>query len=387
MEHKPSFILSREDWSLHRKGYEDQARHQEKVKEAIKQNLPDLVTEESVILSNGREVIKIPIRSLDEYKFKYNYQKQQHAGQGDGDSQIGDVVARDGTPKKGAGKGQGGAGDQAGEDYYEAEIDVEQLQEMLFAELELPDLKQKEQSFITVTDIQFNDIRKKGLMGNIDKKRTLLEALRRNALDGQQDDLLKISIDDLRFKTWNETVKPHSNAVILAMMDTSGSMGIFEKYVARSFFFWMSRFLRTKYEHVEIVYIAHHTEAKEVSEEDFFTKGESGGTICSSAYHKALEIIQSRYSPERFNIYPFHFSDGDNLSSDNDRCVKLVKELMNLSNMFGYGEVNQYNRSSTLMSAYRHISDPRFRYAIIKERGEVYAALKHFFSQDKSATG
>jgi uncharacterized sporulation protein YeaH/YhbH (DUF444 family) len=164
-------------------------------------------------------------------------------------------------------------------------------------------------------------------------------------------------------------------------------MGIFEKYVARSFFFWMVRFLRTKYENVEIIFIAHHTEAKEVSEEDFFSKGESGGTICSSAYRKALEVIESRYSPERYNIYPFHFSDGDNLTSDNERCLKLVKELMNVSNMFGYGEVNQYNRSSTLMSAYRNIKDPRFRYAIIREKSEVYQALKTFFTKDNVAVG
>jgi sporulation protein YhbH len=378
----PPFILSQEDWSLHRKGYEDQTRHQEKVKEAIKQNLPDLVTEESVILSNGREIIKIPIRSLDEYKFRYNDNKKQHAGQGDGDSQVGDVVARDGKPT-GPGKNQG-AGDQPGEDYYEAEINVEQLEKMLFSELELPLLKQKERDQITVKDIRFNDIRKKGLMGNIDKKRTLLEAIRRNALE-KSEDLLKITIDDLRFKTWEEIIQPQSNAVIIAMMDTSGSMGIFEKYVARSFFFWMVRFLRTKYENVEIVFVAHHTEAKEVSEEDFFSKGESGGTICSSAYRKALEIIDSRYPPERYNIYPFHFSDGDNLTSDNERCVKLVKELMDVSNMFGYGEVNQYNRSSTLMSAYRNIKDPRFRYAVIREKNEVYQALKTFFTKEKEA--
>jgi sporulation protein YhbH len=382
MNQPSSFILSQEDWSLHRKGYEDQTRHQEKVKEAIKQNLPDLVTEESVILSNGREIIKIPIRSLDEYKFRYNHNKKQHAGQGKGDSQVGDVVARDGKPA-GPGKGQG-AGDQPGEDYYEAEINVEQLEKMLFSELELPHLKQKERDQITVTDIQFNDIRKKGLMGNIDKKKTLLEAIRRNALKNNED-LLKITIEDLRFKTWEEVIRPNSNAVIIAMMDTSGSMGMFEKYVARSFFFWMVRFLRTKYENVEIVFIAHHTEAKEVSEEDFFSKGESGGTICSSAYRKALEIINSRYSPERYNIYPFHFSDGDNLTSDNERCLKLVKELMDISNMFGYGEVNQYNRSSTLMSAYRGIKDPRFRYAIIREKNEVYEALKTFFTKETEA--
>ena len=381
------FNVSREDWSLHRKGYEDQARHQEKVQEAIKQNLPDLVTEESVILSNGRDIIKIPIRSLDEYKFRYNTNKQKHVGQGDGDSQVGDVIAREGVPAQG-GKGSG-AGEEPGEDYYEAQIDVAQLEEMLFAELELPHLKQKERDQLTVKDIRFNDVRKKGLMGNIDKKRTILEALRRNRLNGKKGkkNLFQISPDDLRFKTWEDIVEPHSNAVIIAMMDTSGSMGLFEKFCARSFFFWMARFLRKKYEKVEMVFIAHHTEAKEVSEEEFFTKGESGGTICSSAYRKALDIIHERYPIERYNIYPIHFSDGDNLTSDNERCLKLVRQLMDCSNMFGYGEVNQYNRASTLMSAYRHIQDPRFRYAMIRQKSEVYHALKTIFRKEKQEVG
>ncbi|RXT04815.1 sporulation protein YhbH [Ammoniphilus sp. CFH 90114] len=380
---EPLYIVSQEDWSLHRKGYQDQVRHQEKVKEAIKQNLPDLVSEESIIMSDGRDVVKIPIRSLDEYRFRYNHNKNKQVGQGKGDSKVGDVIARDGDPTQGAGKGQG-AGDQPGQDYYEAEISVEELEEMLFAEMELPNLKQKDQQNITVTDIEFNDIRKKGLMGNIDKKRTILEAIKRSAMTGKAQ-LKGITNDDLRFKTWDEVKKPRSNALVIAMMDTSGSMGIFEKYIARSFFFWMTRFLRTKYEKVEIVFIAHHTEAKEVTEEAFFSKGESGGTICSSAYRKALEIIDTRYPPSQYNIYPFHFSDGDNLTSDNERCVKLVGELMKRSNMFGYGEVNQYNRHSTLMSAYKHVNDPKFKYCVIREKGEVYKALKSFFQKREEA--
>lgn len=381
MSEESLHIVSKEDWSLHRKGYQDQLRHQEKVKEAIKQNLPDLVSEESIIMSNGRDMVKIPIRSLDEYRFRYNYNKSKQVGQGNGDSKVGDVIAKDGDPAQGAGKGNG-AGDQPGHDYYEAEISVEELEEMLFAEMELPNLKVKEQDQITVTDIRFNDIRRKGLMGNIDKKRTILEALRRNALSGKAS-LNPITIDDLRFKTWEEITKPNSNAVVIAMMDTSGSMGVFEKYIARSFFFWMTRFLRTKYEKVEIVFIAHHTEAKEVTEEAFFSKGESGGTICSSAYRKALEIIDKRYPSNLYNLYPFHFSDGDNLTSDNERCVKLVTELMKRANMFGYGEVNQYNRHSTLMSAYKHISDPKFKYCVIREKGEVYKALTTFFEKEQ----
>jgi uncharacterized sporulation protein YeaH/YhbH (DUF444 family) len=130
-----------------------------------------------------------------------------------------------------------------------------------------------------------------------------------------------------------------------------------------------------------MVFIAHHTEAKEVTEEDFFTRGESGGTICSSAYRKALDIIDTRYPPAMWNIYPFHFSDGDNLTSDNEKCVDLIEQLIARSNLFGYGEVNQYNRSSTLMSAYKHISNDCFKYAIIKERADVYDALKTFFGR------
>lgn len=189
-------------------------------------------------------------------------------------------------------------------------------------------------------------------MGNVDKKRTILNALKRNAMQGKAE-ITPIHNDDLRFKTWDEVEKPESKAVVLAMMDTSGSMGSFEKYCARSFFFWMTRFLRSKYGSVEIEFIAHHTEAKVVTEEEFFTKGESGGTICSSAYIKALELIQEKYNPSRYNIYPVHFSDGENISMDNEKCLKLVGELMDVSSMFGYGEVNQHNRFSTLMYTYK----------------------------------
>jgi uncharacterized protein len=375
-----NFVISREDWSLHRKGHDDQVRHQEKVKEAIRNNLPDLITEESIIMSNGKDVVKIPIRSLDEYKIRYNYDKNKHVGQGNGDSQIGDVIAKDGSQgAQGPGKGQG-AGDQPGEDYYEAEVSIMDLEQALFKELELPNLQRKEIDQNVVENIEFNDIRRTGLMGNIDKKRTMLAAYKRNAMAGKPS-FHPIYPEDLKFKTWNEVVKPESKAVVLAMMDTSGSMGIWEKYMARSFFFWMTRFLRTKYETVDIEFIAHHTEAKVVSEEDFFSKGESGGTICSSAYRKALELIHEKYQPSRYNIYPFHFSDGDNLTSDNARCVKLVTEMIKVCNMFGYGEVNQYNRiPSTLMSAFQKIDNPKFRYHILKRKSDVFEALKTFFS-------
>ncbi len=385
MDEKDSFVISQDNWSLHRKGYQDQQRHMDKVKDAIKNNLPDLISEESIVTSDGRDIIKIPIRSLDEYKIRYNHEKSKHVGQGDGDSNIGDVVAQDPDQASGQGSGPGkgkNAGDEPGVDYYEAEVSIAEIEGILFNELELPNLKEKESNEIKTSKIEFNDIRKKGLMGNIDKKRTILSALKRNATEGKAT-IAPISNDDLRFKTWNEEIKHESNAVVLAMMDTSGSMGNFEKYMSRSFFFWMTRFLRTKYESVDIAFIAHHTKAREVTEEEFFYKGESGGTICSSAYEKALELIDDRYSPSRYNIYPFHFSDGDNLTSDNPNCLTLIEEIMEVANMFGYGEVNAYRRYSTLMSAYRRIDNPKFRHYILKEKQDVYHALKSFFRKEE----
>ncbi|WP_313894103.1 sporulation protein YhbH [Psychrobacillus sp.] len=375
------FVISQENWSLHRKGYQDQQRHMDKVKEAIQNNLPDLISEESIIMSNGKEVIKIPIRSLDEYKIRYNYDSSKHIGQGNGDSKVGDVIAR-GPGEEQAGSGQGKqAGDQAGQDYYEAEVTIAEIEKVLFHEMELPNLQQKEQADITTDKIEFNDIRKKGLMGNLDKKQTILTAIKRNALKGKAD-ISPIHNDDLRFKTWDEVLKPESKAVVLAMMDTSASMGTFEKYIARSFFFWMAKFLRTKYETVEIEFIAHHTEAKVVTEEAFFSKGESGGTICSSAYQKALELIEKKYNPARYNIYPVHFSDGENMTNDNEKCMKLVNELMEVSSMFGYGEVNEHSRYSTLMATYKKIENPKFRHYVLKENRDVYEALKSLFQKN-----
>ena len=115
--------------------------------------------------------------------------------------------------QKGPGKGQG-AGDQAGEDYFEAEVSLMELEEALFKQLELPNLKRKEERSIRVENIEFNDIRKTGLMGNIDKKKTMMSAFKRNAMSGKPA-FHPIYKEDLKFKTWNEVVKPDSKAVVI----------------------------------------------------------------------------------------------------------------------------------------------------------------------------
>ncbi|MGH9941106.1 MAG: sporulation protein YhbH [Pyrinomonadaceae bacterium] len=377
--------IQRNDWSLQRKGIIDQERHKERVKEAIRKNLGSIVSNESIILSDGRRTVKVPIRSLDEYKFRFDHRKRKHVGQGDGKTKVGDVLGRE--DPQGQGGGSGPAGQGGGGEYYEAEVNIDELAALIFEDLNLPFLEEKAKKAIPAKTTRFNEIRRTGVMANLDKRRMILENIRRNAREEGKARFGNVRKEDLRFKTWEEDIKYESNAVVISMMDVSGSMGEFKKYIARSFFFWMVRFLRTKYDNVEIVFISHHTEAKEVTEEQFFTQGESGGTVVSSAYQLALDVIKERFSPSDWNVYPFHFSDGDNYYSDNEEAVRLADELITTCALFGYGEIGEegssgYRRSSgALLSIFndRLKQKERFIGVRIDDKEDVYPALKQFF--------
>lgn len=372
--------LSKHDWSLHRKGPADQARHNEKVKEAIKGNLGEIISEEAIITADGDKIVKVPIRSLELPRFRFDDGKNARVGQGSGESKVGDVV-EDPAGQAGPGRGRG-AGNEPGVDYYEADITIDELASLIFEDLGLPNLQQKQNEEIDTETARFQDIERKGILSNLDKRRTIMENIKRNALTGHAPRFRGLKPDDLRFRTWHEETGKETNAVVIAMRDVSGSMGEFEKYISRSFYFWMVRFLRQKYNNVKIVFITHHTEAKEVDEQTFFTLGESGGTKVSSAYKLALDIIKERFNPERWNIYPFHFSDGDNGGdSDNRLCMDLVKQMLEACNIFGYGEIQQVPHGySTLMSAFSNIEDEKFIAITIRDKKDVYPAFQKFFN-------
>ncbi len=174
------------------------------------------------------------------------------------------------------------------------------------------------------------------------------------------------------------------------MMDVSGSMGTFEKYVSRAFYYWMVRFLRTRYDNVEIAFVAHHTEAKEVTEEEFFTRGESGGTKASSAYQLALELVEQRYRPEDWNIYPFHFSDGDNWPSDNEHlpeagAASFSRNPISLATVrFGRAAIRH---QSTLMQTLERLDTPKYIPVTIADKADVYPALWRLLRPDKRQGG
>lgn len=383
-------LSSDDNWDLQRKGPIDQARHNEKIKDVIRKNLGGIVSEEAIITSDGTKTVKIPIRGLDLPQFRYDFRKKPHIGAGDGNSKIGDVIGVDPGQSTAPGKGKR-AGELPGIDYYEAEITIDELTALVFEDLGLPNLKKKIQHEMEVTTYRYDDIRKKGILSNLEKKKTVLENIRRNAIEGRGAKFDNISDDDLRFRTFRPHVIRESNAAVIAMRDVSGSMGEFEKYITRSFYFWMVRFLRTKYNNVQIAFLTHHTEAKEVDEDTFFKLGEGGGTMVSSAYKLALDIINQRYDPSRWNTYPFHFSDGDNLGDADDKlCLDLIGQMLKVCNMVGYGEIREYNYggASTLWSAFKPLGNkPNFVSVIIKQKADVYSALKTFFKKDLAEEG
>ncbi len=381
---------SPEVYDLDRKAPLDQQRHQKKVREAIKGNLGGIISDGSIISSDGKQIVKVPIKGLDLPDFRYG-RNNKGIGQGGGGTEIGDVIGREPGDGQGPGRGKQ-AGDLPGIDYYEAEITMDELAELVFEDLGLPFLLPKGGKLIPTDEVRFDELSKKGLKPNLDKKRTLVRHLKNKGLKGNRKPKVgRITEDDLMYKMWETKQKPISQAAVIAMRDVSGSMGEFEKYISRSFYLWMVRFLRTKYNEVEIVFITHHTTAKEVNEFDFFNLGESGGTMVSSAYQLADEIVDERFPVDDWNIYPFHFSDGDNWGDvDNQKCVDLIERLLTKSNAFGYGEIKEGGRSysmTTLMSAYQKIKNPRFIAVTIKEKHEVYGALKEFFKKDRVLGG
>jgi uncharacterized protein len=327
---------------------EDRRRHKQLVEESIKKNIGDIIAEESIIGQSKDKKIKIPIRGIKEFQFVYG--KNTGTGVGDGSEKRGDVIGSD-RPVNGKGR----AGNMEGEEIYETEITIDELINYLFEDLKLPAIDRRKLAEIESTKaIKKLGYQRKGIPPRLAKKRSVIEKIKRKQnyirnkreiIDKKDTDETKPSKripfmeDDLRYRRVRETTKKEFNAVVICIMDVSGSMDSTKKYIARSFYFLLYQFVKLRYSNVEIIFIAHTTTAREVDENRFFRRVESGGTYISSGYEKALEIIEQRYNPSSWNIYAFHCSDGDNWPEDNEKAVRLAGKLCEVSNLFGYGEI------------------------------------------------
>jgi sporulation protein YhbH len=373
----------------------DRFRHREKVRSSIRDNIADIIAEESIIGRSGDRVVKVPIRGLKEYRFVYGDNSNQ-VGEGAGDEvQRGDVVGQ--KPKPGRGK-PGEAGEEAGVDYYETDVTLDELINIMFEDLDLPNLERKQMDSIeSLRQTKRKGYRRVGLRVRLDRRRTVREKIKRSKAVERRRKIVAPEIaeervpfeqGDLRYKHRTTEVHRESNAVVLCIMDTSGSMDTAKKYLARSFFFLLFQFVSRRYENVEVVFIAHDIEAHEVGEEEFFTKGESGGTFVSSGYRKALDVISDRYHPDLWNIYAFHCSDGDNFGSDTPNALTAARELCEVANLFGYGEIKPRGAGyygSSLLETFRKVDADNFQTVLIERKEDVWPSFKAFLNRDREA--
>lgn len=369
----------------------DRLRHRQKIKESIRHNIGDILAEESIIGRDKDKIIKIPIRSIKEYRFIYG-ENTPGVAQGQGGEKPGDVVGKAGPGDPSVGQG---GGDQPGVDAFETDVTLEELLAIMFDDLELPELEKKSLKAIITDDARKRKgVRMAGIRPRLDKKSTAKARIRRKlAVRGtrgvdfdENEQRFPFHTDDMRYFHIAPTEREQSNAVIFCIMDTSGSMGTVKKYLARSFYFLLFQFVRQKYQNVEVVFIAHHTDAKEVTEEEFFHKVESGGTYVSSGYRKALDIINDRYHPSLWNIYAFHCSDGDNFYSDNERAVQAAQELCSVCNLFGYGEIKPAGSayySGSMLEVFRQVTHENFHMLVIEKKEDLWPAFKSFLTRDK----
>ncbi len=373
----------------------DRKRHRELMEDAIKRNLGDIIAEESIIGQSKNKKIKIPVKGIKEYQFIYGKNGDGTVA-GTGQEKKGQVVGKTTAPQK---KGQGQAGNDPGEEIYETEITMDEIISYMFEELKLPDIDKKKYGLIEA-EHQFRRLgyQRKGIPPRLAKKRTVIEKLKRKQGVAREQELydeasvperIPFHEQDLRYHRVRDDIKRRANAVIICIMDTSGSMDQTKKYLARSFYFLLYQFARWKYDQVEVVFIAHTTEAKEVNEWEFFHHGEAGGTIISSGYAKALEIIEQRYNPEVWNIYAFHCSDGDNWGDDNIKSIELARKLCEVCNLFGYGEITfSQSWNITIRRDFeRDLKCENFVIAVMSRKEDVWPAFKKILDGQGLAGG
>lgn len=379
----------RRNGDVGKKGSKDARRHRDKQRGAIKEGLPVIISEESIITNRKNKKVKIPIRSINIPVFRPGHRRKDEAGEGgaigigQGQGKPGTIIGR---RESGKGKQPGGAGEDPGEDYIETEIEMEELIEMMMEDMGLPNIQKKKLAEMEVSlGFKVSGLRKTGPRHMLFSRQTMREGLKTfwrvfellktesgldekicywalQEADGSYEDALEllkqVDIDtikslpddispfpifdpkDMRYLNLKEETKKESNAAVFIMLDVSGSMGLVKKYIARSMMFWLTEFLRKLYSNVAIRFVIYHSESRVVDEHTAFHTTESGGTRAVSGYDTVRRLAETEYPSDKWNVYAFHFSDGDDFVPKEAvaSARKLIEDLQ--INMLGYIEIN-----------------------------------------------
>lgn len=359
----------------------DRDRFKQILKGKVRDNLRKYISNENLIGRKGDELVSIPIPRIDTPRFLYD--DKQAGGAGEGDGEAGDPIS--GSGKKGPGSGKG-AGQEPGERVLEVEITLDELADMLGEELALPKIEPKGKAKIPSQTSKYTSIRKIGPESLRNFKRTYKEALKRSIASGTYtpgQTIIPIK-DDKRYRSRKETTEEAVQAVIIYMMDVSGSMSDREKSIIRTEVFWIDTWLQRHYKGVETVFIIHDIEAREVERDEFFRIRESGGTLISSAYDLCAQTIKSDYPSDQWNTYVFHFSDGDVYdSNDTTLSLDLISRILPHVNLFGYGQItSQYGSGSFLNEVQSEFkNEPKVITSNISDKEEIPKSIKEFLGK------
>ncbi len=354
----------------------DHQRFRKIVRGKVKSDLGKYITRGELIGKKGRDLVSIPLPQIDIPQFRYGQKGSGGAGQGDGDP---------GQPLTAPqGEGEGKAGDQPGGHILEVELTMEELAQILGEELALPRIEPKGKKNIVATKDKYTGIRQAGPESLRHFKRTFKKALKRQISSGVYDPEQPLVVpirEDKLYRSWKEIPKPESVACIIYMMDVSGSMTDEQKEIVRIEAFWIDAWLKAHYHGIETVYIIHDAAAQEVDEHTFYHTRESGGTKISTAYELADKIISSRFPAEQWNLYLFHFSDGDNWGDDTPHCIELLNEkLLPKANLFGYGQVESPYGSGEFFEYIKELlaEKPNVVASRIPDREAIVKSIKEF---------
>ncbi len=362
---------------------QDHSRFKSIVRGRIKQNLKKFIQRGEMLGKRGSETVTIPLPRIDIPHFKYGHRERGGVGQGEGD--VGTVLAP-GAVEPGSGQ----AGEGEGEHSLEVDVSLDELASILGEELALPRIKPKGKDRVVANKTRYTGVNTTGPESLRHFKRTYKQALRRQIAAGTYDPKMPIIVpthEDRRYRSWKVTPLPENNAVIIYMMDVSGSMGDEQKEIVRVESFWIDTWLRSQYKGLACRYIIHDAVAREVDRETFFHTRESGGTMISAAYKLCQEMIASEYSPSNWNVYPFHFSDGDNWSADDTRlCLKVLRDdILPQVNLFCYGQVESPYGSGQFIKDLKENCEDMDNLALseIADKDAIYGSIKDFLGKGR----
>lgn len=395
-------------------------RYKAQIKSAVSQ----AVSKRSITNIDQGETITIPTKDISEPRFSHKAGGiSERVYPGNKEFEGGDHIKRKSSEEA---QGQGGSqASQSGEgsDDFIFTLTREEFLEMYFDDLELPDLIKKELTQIPNYKTVRAGVSTTGIPTNINVVRSMKQAMsRRKALgsmktkklsaleeelksilstepeDSEQATELRkkiiatkakiqaitfIDTIDLRYNNRVKQPFPATQAVMFCIMDVSGSMDETKKEIAKRFFILLYLFLTKTYEKIELVFIRHHTSAKEVTEEEFFYSRETGGTVVSSALEKMIEIIHQRYPSDSWNIYAAQASDGDNWNADSPYCQELLStKIMPLVQYYAYVEIMPRHHQS-LWEVYKQVKDhyPNFSMENITGIDQIYPVFRELFKR------